>query len=150
MIDYGIGLKQNISTNYMREKYMKTHFQFLEPHRKIIKDKEAIVKSFFYYTPVQESLERLLKDNSLRKYIINYPTFPSNNVSILDYLICVFLKEKYCPVLPYSIVVNSTMTALCVCLFWENVGLFHTVRLKFRFSDTKFEKIFHLKFDVTE
>ena len=42
----------------------------------------------------------------------------------LDYLLnthCAFIYfiEKSCPVRPYSIVVNSTMTALCVYLFME-------------------------------
>ena len=45
-----------------------------------------------------------------------------DEVGTLDYLInphCAFIyfQEKSCPVRPYSIVVNSTMTALCVYLF---------------------------------
>ena len=47
-------------------------------------------------------------------------------VYTLDYLInahCAFIyfQEKSCPVRPYSIVVNSTKTALCVYLFLEKI-----------------------------
>ena len=43
-------------------------------------------------------------------------------VYTLDYLInehCAFIyfQEKYCPVRPYSIVVNSTVTAMFFCFF---------------------------------
>ena len=54
----------------------------------------------------------------------NEATFMSATPCTLDYLInahCVFIyfQEKSYPVRPYSIVVNSTMTALCVYLFLE-------------------------------
>ena len=54
----------------------------------------------------------------------NEATFMSATPCTLDYLInahwvFIYFQEKSYPVLPYSIVVNSTMTALCVYLFLE-------------------------------
>ena len=76
LMDNVLGLKEKISTNYRREKYLKQRFNFLEPERIPIKSKEDDSETSFYYKiSVKESLERLLNDPSLRKFLINEPAF---------------------------------------------------------------------------
>ena len=73
LIDNVIGLKDQISTNFKRESYLKMKYEFIIPERVVIKTVEN--KVFFYYQiPIVKSLDRLLKDNSLRRYIIHYPS----------------------------------------------------------------------------
>ena len=79
LIDNVIGLKDQISTNFKRESYLKTKYQFIIPERVVIKTVEN--KVFFYYQiPIVKSLDRLLKDNSLRCGIFGFCllSFPQN------------------------------------------------------------------------
>ena len=80
-VDRVNGLQSELSTNYRREKYFKTHFNFVEPQRiPIEKLKEEDPQSYYWYLPIKETMKRLLKDNSLRKYIINQPIFCKQQV----------------------------------------------------------------------
>ena len=74
LMDNCIGLKDRLETHYKREKYLKTKFSFIEPERMVIKTIEN--ECFFYYQmPIRKILNRLLEDNTLRKFIINQPNF---------------------------------------------------------------------------
>ena len=76
LMDNVLGLKEKISTNYRREKYLKQRFKFLEPERIVVKSKENDSETSFYYKiSIKESLERLLNDPSLRKFLIHEPAF---------------------------------------------------------------------------
>ena len=74
LMDNCIGLKDRIETHFKREKYLKTKFSFIEPERMVIKTIEN--ECFFYYQiPIRKTLNRLLEENTLRKFIINQPNF---------------------------------------------------------------------------
>ena len=74
---------------FRREKYLKNHFQFLIPERVPIGTYRG-QESFYYYISAELLLQRLMTDNSLRKYfIINTPVFSVQNVSKLFlFIIC--------------------------------------------------------------
>ena len=76
-MDNVLGLKENLSTHYRREKYLKTRFSFIEPERIPIKSKEEgeTKTSFYYEIDVEKSIQRLLNDPTLRKYLIHEPAF---------------------------------------------------------------------------
>ena len=76
-LDSVIGLKEQLSTHYKREKALKHKFSFIEPERVSI-GKIRNQPSFYYYMPVAKTLARLLKDKTLRKHIINSPVFQSS------------------------------------------------------------------------
>ena len=80
LTDNVIGLKDQLSTNYKRDKCLKERFSFIQPekvHIGVIRDNSS---SFYYSLPVRETLGRLLKDKSLRRYIINQPIFTNPEV----------------------------------------------------------------------
>ena len=68
------GLKDEIATHYKRERHLEKTFQFVEPIKIEVKDKNDVVY-FYYYLPIRKTLKRLLSDNSLRPYIIHMPIF---------------------------------------------------------------------------
>ena len=72
--DNVIGLKDQMLTEHKRDKYLKTHFEFLEPVKVLIVG-ENNQTSFYYRLPVVKTLNRLLQDKSLRKYLIHQPLF---------------------------------------------------------------------------
>ena len=80
MLDNVIGLKEKIATDYKREKYFKRKYEFIEPEKIILK-KPNVKPSFFYQLPVTKSLNRYLKDGSIRKYLICEPVF-SNTMNV--------------------------------------------------------------------
>ena len=80
LLDNVIGLKEQIATDYKREKYFRRMYEFIEPE-KIVLQKPNIKPSFFYQLPVTESLKRYLKDSSLRRYLICEPVF-SNTMNV--------------------------------------------------------------------
>ena len=83
MIDNMVGLKNQLSTHFRREKYFKSHFNFLKARKIEIEDEEIEVKKFFYYTPIRDTLQRLMLDPSFKKYMVKYkPIFTARNVSL--------------------------------------------------------------------
>ena len=81
VVDNMVGLKDKISTHHMREKYLKSHFNFLEPQEVPIENNTGDnMEPFFYYASVRETLQRLLNDPTLRRYLINNPMFTSTEV----------------------------------------------------------------------
>ena len=72
--DNVIGLKDELSTNYKCDKYLKTHFKLIQPVKVMIENGKG-ESSFYYRLPVIKTLGRLLQDNSLRKYLIQQPIF---------------------------------------------------------------------------
>ena len=80
-VDRVSGLQLELSTNYRREQYFKSNFNFVEPQRIPIKKlKEEDPQSYYWYLPIKQTMTRLLKDKSLRKYIINQPIFCKQQV----------------------------------------------------------------------
>ena len=75
--DNVVGLKDEMLTEYKHDKYLKTHFKFIQPEKVIIGTKDN-VENFYYRLPFVKTLNRLLQDSSLRKYLIQQPLF--NNV----------------------------------------------------------------------
>jgi hypothetical protein len=65
--DSVVGLQDKLLTDYKRDRYLKATYEFIEPKRIPIYDDENIEVSFYYSTPIRESLTRLLKDESLRR-----------------------------------------------------------------------------------
>ena len=80
LLDNVIGLKEQIATDFKREKYFRRIYEFIEPER-IVLQKPNVKPSFFYQLPVTKSLMRYLKDSSLRKYLICEPVF-SNTMNV--------------------------------------------------------------------
>ena len=76
-MDNVLGLKGKLSTHFRREKYIKERFSFIEPERIPIKSRkeEETETSFYYEIDVEKSIERLLNDPTLRKYLIHEPAF---------------------------------------------------------------------------
>ena len=85
MIDNMVGLKDQLSTHFRRNKYFKNHYHFVKHRRIEIKDEDIEVKKFFYYIPVQDTLQRLILDPSFRKHMVHYtPTFTARDVSTIS------------------------------------------------------------------
>ena len=79
LTDSVIGLQQRLSTEYKRDNCMKVFFDFITP--KLIPIKEIGKKpGFFYSLPIKQTLARMLKDNSLREFIIKEPVFSNPEV----------------------------------------------------------------------
>ena len=74
LIDNNIGLKSELSTPYKRDQYLKSRFNFIKEER-IPLTKKGQKSSFYYYLPIDQSICRLLCDDSLRKYLIKEPIF---------------------------------------------------------------------------
>ena len=74
-MDNCLGLKDQLSTNFKREKYLKERFDFIEPEPIEIKseDENVTSTSFYYQISPQKSLERLMKDPTLRRFLIHEP-----------------------------------------------------------------------------
>ena len=80
-IDNAVGLKDELLTEYKRDKYLKSHFKFIQPERVVIGKKNNIVYSY-YRLPVVKTLNRLLQDSSIRKYLIQQPLFTNTEPKI--------------------------------------------------------------------
>ena len=84
LIDQNIGLKDELTTHYRRQKHLRQTFDFVEEERIPIKDPEKIKKdSFYYQLPIRKTLTRFLKDETLRRFIIQSPVFFKHKVSFL-------------------------------------------------------------------
>ena len=70
LFDSVVGLKSELSTNYRRNKHLRSQFKFIDPEPITIAIVDN-VRYFYYYLPVTETLKRLLRDDTLRKFIIN-------------------------------------------------------------------------------
>ena len=81
VIDDTAGLKEKLSTHHRRDQHLKQNYSFIEP-KKIVIGKIRKEVRFYYHLPVEKTLTRLLEDPILRNHIIQYPSFPTNNVSI--------------------------------------------------------------------
>ena len=76
LCDNVIGLKDILLTEYKRNRHLKNNYRFIEPLRTVIKREEDIEleidqelpteEHFFYRLPIQETLKRMLSDDSLR------------------------------------------------------------------------------------
>ena len=79
LTDSVIGLQQRLSTEYRRDDCLKTFFDFITP---MLHDIKEIGKqpSFYYSLPIKKTLARLLRDNSLREFIIKEPVFSNPEV----------------------------------------------------------------------
>ena len=74
LMDNVTGLKNELSTHYKRDQYFKANFNFIQAE-KIILGYTRQIASFYYYKPVQNTLARLINDNTIRQNIIKEPKF---------------------------------------------------------------------------
>ena len=80
LIDNTVGLKEQLSTPYKRNKYLGAKFKFIKPEYTPI-GKIGEKESFYYTMPISKTLKRLLKDTSIKRYIIKYPVFIDQSLS---------------------------------------------------------------------
>ena len=80
LIDHVAGLKENLLTHFKREKILSSHFEFIQPKKVIIGRKKNEL-CFYYSLPVQRTLSRLMKDDSIREFLIHMPIFEKQSVS---------------------------------------------------------------------
>ena len=67
-------------TVYKRDKHLKSHFKFITPEKIDIGVKMGQT-SFFYRLKVKDTLSRFLENDTLRKYIVQYPPLFKHNGS---------------------------------------------------------------------
>ena len=79
LIDNSVGLNDELLTHYKRQKYLHTHFDFIDPEPIPIGTKNNRTSNL-YTLPIQKTLGRLIRNESLRRYIIKEPPFFEHNV----------------------------------------------------------------------
>ena len=111
LVDGTIGLREELSTDYRRKKYIKEKFNFIEPERIPIGDWNNIT-CFYWYMCIEATLLRLLQDNSLREYMINQP---------------VFFEQKVFYILHINFTYGATDATVIAHNFSDTLILFHPI-----------------------
>ena len=78
LVEHSSGLGDQLETHLRREKVLKSTFKFIKPELRIIGKKEN-VQCFYYSLPVHKTLNRLIRDKSVRSQIVHQPVFFENN-----------------------------------------------------------------------
>ena len=79
LLDHIAGFGPDLLTHFKREKILNSHFDFIHPEKRVI----GTIKNemcFYYYLPVTKTLSRLMRDDSVREFIIHQPLFDKQSV----------------------------------------------------------------------
>ena len=80
LIDHVAGLGENLLTHFKREKILDCRFDFIEPQKSVIgRIKNELC--FYYSLPVLKTLSRMMRDDSVREFLIHIPVFEKRDIS---------------------------------------------------------------------
>ena len=80
LIDSSAGLSDQLSTVYRRDKFLKTHFDFIKPQLNPLGNFRG-VPCFYYSLPINRTLSRFLENDTMRRFMVHTPLFFNHNGS---------------------------------------------------------------------
>ena len=69
-VDTALNLQQTMSTSFKRKTNLKEWFNFIEPEKVMLSSPDVNGQSFYYFTPISVTLERVMENQTLRSYIL--------------------------------------------------------------------------------
>ena len=79
-----IGTNGALNSVRRRETHLDKMFNFLQPRRMVIGERNGRRRSEFYYIPPEEILSRLLQDEGYRRYSVIHPEHMMRRVGVYD------------------------------------------------------------------